>query len=391
LISIDLSAISKPNEILTIKGENLNSDIHFSEIYITYPLGTYMLHGDEMLKISQNEIKIKLNDSFFVNLLSSLICESKLEVRNFQFTTNLITVPINYISTWTKKKDFPGVTRTGAVAFSLNNKGYVGTGVQSGTTNYLNDFWEYDPALDEWTRIEDFPGNPRSNALAFVINNIAYVGFGTDQYSENPDYWNMKDFYSYNAQTGHWTRVADFPGIGRFSSSGFSINNKGYIVGGWCATTEPYSRLGSDFWEYDPIANLWQQLPDFPKEIAQSVGFNIGNDGYIYDYNVLYKYDGNSWAIKNSPLLSSQDMIAFSISGLGYFGLGDYVVDGPSDFLYEYNPLTGTSINRPIPVPRRQSVVFTINNKAYVVGGSGKGSAIYLGDVWEFDPTKPQQ
>lgn len=48
---------------------------------------------------------------------------------------------------WTKKSEFGGVARTGAVGFSIGNKGYVGTGT-TGFSSCLKDFWEFDPTVN---------------------------------------------------------------------------------------------------------------------------------------------------------------------------------------------------------------------------------------------------
>src|SRR6476620_9203850 len=54
---------------------------------------------------------------------------------------------------WTQKNNFPGPGRRCGIAFAIGGKGYFGTG-DNGTpfSNYLNDFYEYDPVLDTWTQ-----------------------------------------------------------------------------------------------------------------------------------------------------------------------------------------------------------------------------------------------
>src|ERR1035437_277317 len=88
-----------------------------------------------------------------------------------------------------------------------------------------------------------------------------------------------------------WVRKADFGGVGRKGTCGFSINNKGYVGMG-----ANYTTLFSDFWEYDPTTNVWTQKSDFP--------------GHVNTYQ-----------------------ICFSINGLGYCGIG---IDSLS--FWEYNP-----------------------------------------------------
>ena len=60
---------------------------------------------------------------------------------------------------WTQKASMPGTARNSAVAFTVNGKGYLGTGYDG--ENYLKDFWEYDPTSNQWTQQADYPGSGR--------------------------------------------------------------------------------------------------------------------------------------------------------------------------------------------------------------------------------------
>src|ERR1700741_4116936 len=70
---------------------------------------------------------------------------------------------------WTQKADFGGTARTGAVSFSIGNKGYVGTGGHDAIS--YKDFWEYNPLLNSWTQKADFGGTARVNAIGFCVGN----------------------------------------------------------------------------------------------------------------------------------------------------------------------------------------------------------------------------
>jgi len=140
---------------------------------------------------------------------------------------------------WTKKADFGGIARTGAVGFSIGNKGYIGTGSGQGTT--YNDFWEWDQETNVWTRKNNFSGNARTAAIGFSIGNKGYIGTGSDGST------NFKDFWEWDQATNVWIKKADFEGKARLDAVGFSIGNKGYIGMGWDST----SNL-NDLWEYNP-------------------------------------------------------------------------------------------------------------------------------------------
>jgi len=97
---------------------------------------------------------------------------------------------------WTRKADFEGTMRSAAVGFSIGNKGYIGTG-WGGFDYYsssppLRDFWEWDQATNVWTKKADFEGNARSGAVGFSIGDKGYIGMGGDGNS------NLKDFWEYD-------------------------------------------------------------------------------------------------------------------------------------------------------------------------------------------------
>ena len=122
---------------------------------------------------------------------------------------------------WERKADFPGTIRYGAVGFSINGRGYVGTGRNSSIGNF-KDFWEYDPVFNIWTRKADFPGVARVNAVGFSIGAKGYIGTGAGGIF-------LKDFWEYDPNNNSWTQKADFGGTGRYGATGFSIGNKGYL------------------------------------------------------------------------------------------------------------------------------------------------------------------
>jgi N-acetylneuraminic acid mutarotase len=128
---------------------------------------------------------------------------------------------------WTRKSDLgfylpnSPPPRSEGVGFSVGNKGFVGLGYDG--TNYLNDFWEYDPVADLWTQKADFQGGTRGGAVAFSIGSFGYVGTGFNVNGQ------FKDFWQYDTAANTWQAKSDFQGGLRKFAVGFSINNKGYI------------------------------------------------------------------------------------------------------------------------------------------------------------------
>jgi N-acetylneuraminic acid mutarotase len=170
---------------------------------------------------------------------------------------------------WTKKADFIGTPRYGAVGFGQNNYGYVGFGNDGDDEK---DFYRYDPSNDTWTNLNGAGMNKRKNASVFIINNIAYIfggtsnlSYATDVASYNPatDTWTVKNKLTYNSS---YT-------ISRENGAAFTINGKGYVSTG---------SMNNDTWEYDPSTDLWTRKTSFEGSTRTgAVAFTIGNRGFV--------------------------------------------------------------------------------------------------------------
>lgn len=137
--------------------------------------------------------------------------------------------------------------------------------------------WEYRGTLDK----AHFEG------VSFVINGKYYSTTGFDY---NEGYNNDLDVYDF--ATKKWSKAAPFPGAGRRQSTGFVLNDKGYVYGG-----NDYSGLTNDIWEYTPQTNTWE-LVDHVISSAHSgfSSFVIGQKAYIIGGAV----DDVSWSKRAS-------------------------------------------------------------------------------------------
>jgi N-acetylneuraminic acid mutarotase len=297
---------------------------------------------------------------------------------------------------WTRKSDIGGSARMNAVAFSIGNKGYLGTGLSYLVVNNVNtevyndDFWEFDPATNIWTQKANFPGGPRWRATAFSIGSRGYVGTGiTDNnYSNsNNDFWEFDPYYNV------WTRKADFAGGLRQSAVGFRIADKGYI-----GTGGDQFNLLADFWQYDPATDSWTKKADYAgnQTRGSAVGFNIGDKGYIgtgsgdsatHDF---WEYDPvtDSWIEKaHLPAAERQGAVGFSVGDRGFVGTGlDNNSAVHSDF-WEYNPFTNSWKQRTdFPGPARCfGIGFSAGYKGYIGTGVSQQGPLTK-DFWEYTP-----
>ncbi|MDQ5986809.1 MAG: hypothetical protein CSYNP_02542 [Syntrophus sp. SKADARSKE-3] len=313
---------------------------------------------------------------------------------------------------WTQKDNLGGAARSGAVGFSIGNKGYIGTGADG--SSYYSDIWEYDPAADAWMRKADFGGAARSGAVGFSIGTKGYIGTGTDGSSVKQDFW------EYDPATDAWTKKADFPGAARYGAVGFSIGGKGYIGTGANGSCN-YGATGytcpfyKDFWEYDPATDTWTQKADFggPARFS-AVGFSILNKGYVgtgFDTAISYRNDfweydpatnvwtqkmdfgGPSWSgVQFTMGTKRSGAVGFSVGTKGYITTGSYapgMAGNARTEMGEYDPNTDIWTRKADFYSSRTGAVgFSIGGKGYVGTGLPTLSGSCYMDLWEFDSSK---
>lgn len=215
--------------------------------------------------------------------------------------------------TWLLKNDFPGGNRNFAAGFSINGKGYIGTG----DAFSQKDFWEYDPATDTWTQKADVPGPGRVLAVAFSIGSKGYIG-GSAQNAAN-------DFWEFDPGTNSWTQKSDIPGVFRGGSASFVISGKGYVTSGGDNT----------LLEFNPASNIWTTLADYPGAgRTGTLGFAVNGKGYVgagaisseLGADDLWEYDPltNTWTQKAGMYRNSYFGLAIVADGKAFAGFGMY-------------------------------------------------------------------
>lgn len=315
------------------------------------------------------------------------------------------TVTVTMLSggTWTQKVNFGGIARKEAVAFAIGTKGYIGTGVDASGA-CLSDFWEYDNAGNAWTQKADFgvatTGDTalvRSNAVAFVVNNKGYVGTGTDGTILHKDFWEFDpvgNAWTQKSDFGYTVSTTDTDGTARKDAVGFNIGTTGYVGTGIDA-----SGYTSDFWSYVPATDTWAAKASFGGGVrASAVGFAVGTNGYIgtgYNgttyFSDFWEYNPttNAWTQKaNFGGDARMNAVAlYSFCGTAYVGLG-MVPCGYFDDFWEYDSVSDTWIQKKEfgGGPRAAAVGFSIGSESHFVGtGEDANSTLYK-DYWKYQP-----
>jgi N-acetylneuraminic acid mutarotase len=156
-----------------------------------------------------------------------------------------------------------------------------------------NNFYRYDPLSNSWSPEANFPGLQADGASAFAIGDDGYIMTG----------WlggiPYRTIYMFSSVTHTWTQKNNFPISGRWDASTFAINGKGFYGFG----IDSANNFHNDFWEYDPIADSWEQIASYPGNARyQGVAFSIGDFGYAGTgmfINDFYKYAPLETSIKS--------------------------------------------------------------------------------------------
>lgn len=237
--------------------------------------------------------------------------------------------------------------RVNATACVYDDVAYIGLGFcgdYSVESNYLVDWWSYDPVANQWQQLSDYPAGTTDRAISMVGDGELYVGYGFSRTYE-------RDMYRYDIVTDTWSLIdvhldrmpftfpiRSFGGVGatcqgrHFAGTGFrkySLNWWGEFLpeGSWrkckdvpgskrtlaaCAATEDYvyviggmhmggvnttGRILADVQQYNPLMDTWLHVCDLPIEgrinhlafgVGSRVFVGLGEDGAWQVYGDLY-------------------------------------------------------------------------------------------------------
>jgi hypothetical protein len=289
------------------------------------------------------------------------------------------------IDTWIQMADFPGLPRSNAVGFSLNGKGYIGTGLGGTDINNpvpLGDFWQFDPTTGpkgSWTRIADF-GTPtaydtaliRYGALAFSVNNRGFVGGG---------YYlaGLKDFWEYDQPNNQWIQRPSIGGSKRQNGFVF-VNQEGsqeyaYVGGGNDNGTYVvnFFRFDSSLLS-DTTQNPWFELNGLtgkdkngnaivqPKPRELACAWSISGLGYL-SCGSTGAPQSDTWQY-TPPIINSSGVITTGDTWIQYFSFANNT------------PTVGSA--------RDSGVGFAIGLFGHIT--TGKNGSRRLDDSWLFNP-----
>ncbi|KAJ5078492.1 kelch domain-containing protein [Anaeramoeba ignava] len=124
----------------------------------------------------------------------------------------------------------------------------------SGTSNYLNDFYEYDVEQNKWKKIQTqkHPKARYSHSLNYCQGRLIVFG-GVPEEGER-----LNDTWIFDLKSQNWNKLkisSEIP-IGRSSHTSIIFENKLIIFGGYGAD----SRRHQDLWELNIKTDQWKQI-----------------------------------------------------------------------------------------------------------------------------------
>ncbi len=257
------------------------------------------------------------------------------------------------VGNWVKVSDFDGVARCSAVVFNIDGTVYVATGGYGGYKYRLRDLWMFSEDSGTWIQKASMDdATARTYAVGFATDRYGYVGLGYD----GNDY--LKDFWRYDPAADAWTRMNDFPGSARRSAVAFSVNGKGYVGCGYDG-----NHL-KDFWRYNEDSDTWTQIT--------SIGGSkrIGASAFVID-DIAYVVGGEN----NSEVVT--DFWAFDPSTEKW--IEKRAITNVSDEEYDDDYST---------IARSYGVAFTMYGLGYFTCGENAGSG--RNTTWEYNPVADQ-
>lgn len=321
---------------------------------------------------SKNELYVKLNK------VTNGPKEVKLLMNGYNATSGQM---YNCTSPWSEINNLP-FQETIIGSFSINNKGYT---VSYNLYNYQFSLRSFDPEANSWSTLSAPPKTSysvdRYTAESFEVGGKIYFF----QASNRIDYFDI--------ESGSWIQTNNFPGsYGTFSFS-FKINDKLYIIN---------EQENLNVWEFNSTTNTWTQkgnIPDdlkakiFVRYFLRTTTFSINGKGYVIaeDKSVWeYTPELDTWIRKNDfPGQARFNSSTFSLNNKAYVLGGSHTDHTPYDENWVYDYFSDTW-DRGTDIPSNSNydaINFVLNNEIYFGGGTTSTWYINLDNFYKYDPS----
>jgi N-acetylneuraminic acid mutarotase len=103
---------------------------------------------------------------------------------------------ISNVSTDSYDDLYTSITRANGVGFIMGNFGYLATGQQG---SLYKNCWQYDFSKDLWQQVTDFEGGTRTGAVGFSVHDRGFITSGNVSSQVFSDFWELHPLETYNA------------------------------------------------------------------------------------------------------------------------------------------------------------------------------------------------
>lgn len=136
---------------------------------------------------------------------------------------------------------------------------YAGLGDSGVFNEYFNDWWKYDILTNTWVQRENFPSvtTAKINAGSFYFANVGFIVGGFD------GVWS-KDFFQYDGIADSWQQYPDYKDSGRFQAVSWMFGQTGYYGAGFRGNSEELTSACKFFIDTNTI----RILTNFPDTIC---------------------------------------------------------------------------------------------------------------------------
>jgi N-acetylneuraminic acid mutarotase len=240
-----------------------------------------------------------------------------------------------------------------------------------------------------WVQVANAPLS-RHHPISFSLNGKGYAVTGTNS-SSNP----TDDVLEYDPIADTWTALANFPGAARGFGIGTAADN-GLAYLGFGATTTQYL---NDFWSFDAGTGTWTQLTScgcsgrrHPAMIAIGDRIYVGlGDNSSGDQNDWWMYDipSDTWTQTASlPGPARHHPYMFNAGDQVFAGFGH---SGGTIYKDWYKLDTATNTWTAMTIFQGEARVagtqFSWNGLGYVLSGDGDNhSYMQTGEMWSYNP-----
>jgi len=291
-------------------------------------------------------------------------------------------------------RGYGGVIANGSVV--------IGGGFAGGAGGALQFTSRYDPGANAWTNVASYPFVTVDGGSAPISNGsiLSFAGFAT------PSFTIQANTYRYDPGANTWTQAANYP-ISVYQIGSAALSN-GSILGVGGSNTTTTGPAQANCYRYDPGANTWTQVANYPLIVSGASCSLIGNGcilsitganngggpvaAGVYANCYLYDPSANSWArTADYPikvyLVASAPLTNGSV--LAWGGSSNYTSQATAN-CYRYDPGANSwtqVANYPTTNDNDSSAVLLSNGLVMGIGGQNCDSSnVPQPNCYVYDP-----